>query len=282
MTGQRVVRTLMGASSFENSVTCLRSVVVCSHEPIKLIVHEDGTLTDKYQDRLRAEVSPEIEFVIRKDADDAILPLLAKYPACLAYRRMAVMALKLFDTVLLSQDTVSYIDSDIYFRQMASKLFDPVETPVFMDNGTHSYAIRPWRAWPLSSVRLAGRINAGLMVSWTAGLDLEFLDWLLGRLSRDTVYHTRAIWVEQTCWAAMAARTCARLFDPRQVAMASKTMSNVTPETVAIHFVSTYRSALADYQSEVRSGQDPVEIRTIPTSRVNSLSLFWSDLRRRL
>lgn len=285
MTSPSLVRTLMGAGSFESSVRCLRSVVACSHEPLKLTVHDDGTLTSELRDRLRSEVTPAISFVERRDADDAVLPRLANYPACLAYRRLAPLALKLFDTAMLSDGPLTFIDSDIFFRRAVTGLFDPEQLglPAFMDNCTHSYAVRPWRVWPLAKLRLNGRTNSGLIVGWKAGIDLDFTNWVLTRLARDIGYLTRSYWIEQTCWAALAARTECQLFDRRQIVMASPTMSNVTPETVAIHFVSTYRQALADYQDQVPTpGQQPVKMRTIPSRRTSSLGLFWSDFRRRL
>ncbi len=277
------VRTLMGVGSFESSVTCLRSVVNGSQEPLRLIVHEDGTLTPGHRDRLRAEVDPHLEFVLRDDADEAVVPLLARYPSCLDYRQRAPLALKLFDTVLLNDGPLVFVDSDIFFRKTVAGLFDParVGRPTFMDNGTHSYAIRPWRAWPADPMRLAGRINSGLIVGWTASIDLDFAEWVLNRLARDVVFRTRPYWVEQTCWAALAGRTETRLFDPRQVAMATATMSEVTPEAVAIHFVSTFRGSLANYQDQTpQPGNPAVAVRTIPNRRVAAWDLFWSDLRR--
>jgi hypothetical protein len=284
MTGHFAVRTLMGAGSFRSSVICLRSVVACAHEPLRLIVHDDGTLTADQRDLLRTEVSPEITFVMRRDSDDAVLPRLAKHPACLAYRQISPLALKLFDIVMLNDGPMTFIDSDIFFRRTVTRLFDPsrVRQPVFMDNTTHAYAIRPWMAWPLAAVRLAGRVNTGLIVGWTAGIDLDFTEWLIARLTKNIVYHTRSYWVEQTCWAALAARTESRLFDPRQVAMASSSMSGVTSETVAIHFVSSFRQALTNYQEQIpAAGQSPIEVRTVPTRRVSSLGLLGSDLLRR-
>jgi hypothetical protein len=278
------VRTLMGAGSFETSVICLRSAVACSLQPFNLVIHDDGTLTPEHQRRLRAEVNPNVSFVQRKDADDLILPQLAKYPACLAYRRSAPLALKLFDTTLLSDGPLVFIDSDVYFRRAVNGFFDPhrADGPVFMDNRTHSYAIRPWRAWPVGAIRLAGRINTGVIVGWAAGFDLDFLEWLLSRMACDICYHTRRYWVEQTCWAALASRTQSSLFDPQKLAMASATMNWVSPHTAAIHFVSTFRGFLRDYQIVAPATEKtPVEVNSTRARQVNAFDLSWSDILRR-
>ena len=64
------VRTLLGAKGFDTSLTCLRSLVEYSADPVKLVVHEDGTLTDWHREQLRG-LSPGAEFIARPTADES-------------------------------------------------------------------------------------------------------------------------------------------------------------------------------------------------------------------
>jgi hypothetical protein len=278
------VRTLLGAGGFETSLTCLRSLVGYSADPVRLIVHEDGTLTDEHRERIRA-ISPAAEFVARPAADEAVGGLLAKHPRCLVFRRTEIMALKLFDITLLAPGRVAYCDSDFLFLRRYAGLFhapDPAR-PVFMTDVWHAYAVRPWRVWPVGPFRLAGRLNAGLTLAPPGYLDLDFLEWLLGALAASPAFARRRYWTEQTCWAALAARSGAGLLDPRRVVMATGSMAGYSADTVAIHFVATHRGRLPEYAARQRpSDEPPVSAAVRPARTVSAAGLLWDDVRRRL
>jgi hypothetical protein len=74
-------------------------------------------------------------------------------------------------------------DSDILFMRRYGGLFTPPAVqgrPVFMTDVGHAYAVRPWKLLPAGPVRLAGRVNTGVMLTPPDYLDLPFLEWLLG------------------------------------------------------------------------------------------------------
>lgn len=277
------VRTLLGAKGFDTSLTCLRSLVAYSADPVRLVFHEDGSLTDDHRARL-AEITPGAEFVGRKEADERVDGLLARHPRCLAARRSGPLFLKLFDVALLNPDGLAYVDSDVFFLRRYTGLFQRPHgsPPVFMTDAAHAYGIRPWRMWPLGQVRLTGRVNTGLIVGWAGGLDLDLLEWLLGRLAGDAAFARRPYWAEQTCWAALAARRLCDLFDPRQVILASTTMRNYHAGVVAIHFVSTYRDRLAAFRDRRPTDEPPVAVATRPARRVGPAGMLWTDICRRL
>ena len=278
------VRTLLGKKGFETSLVCLRSVIEYSADPLRLVVHEDGSLTDAHRDALRG-IDPQVEFVSRVLADEVVETLLEKHPRCLSARRSGLLFLKLFDITLLCPGPLAYVDSDVFFLRRNAGLFRQSADgrAKFMSDINHAYAVRPWRVWPVNSVRLAGLVNTGLIVGWRVGLDLDFLEWLLGRLAGDTAYARRAWWAEQTCWAALAARTECALFDPDSVILASTDMREYHPAVVAIHFVSTYRDRLALFLDRQRSRHESaIEVQLNQITRVSAAGLLWADFGRRL
>jgi hypothetical protein len=278
------VRTLLGAKGFDTSLTCLGSLLRYSVDPLRLVVHEDGTLTEEYRDRLRA-LDPLVEVIDRAEADRVVTDRLAKYPRCRAARQSEIMFLKLFDIVLLAPGRVAYCDSDFLFLRRYRGLFaepaDPAR-PVFMTDVGHAYAVRPWHLRPLGPVRLVGRLNAGLTLAPAAYLDLDHLEWLLGVIADHPVFDRRPYWKEQTCWAALAGRTGAGLLDRRRVVMATRSMGGYTEDAVAIHFVQTHRGRLPEYAARQRPADEPpVTVEVRPARPVSPVGMGFSDLYRR-
>jgi len=277
------VRTLLGVRSFAASLRCLGSLMACSAGPIRLIVHEDGTLTDEHRDRLR-QLGPEVDLLRRAEADATVLAILKRHPRCRAARSSGPLFLKLFDIPLLAGGRLAYCDSDVLFVGRFEGLFDAPTTParplVFMADATHAFALRPWRAWPAGPVRLGGWVNTGLMVGDPAVVDLDYLEWLLGILAPDVAYSRRMYWAEQTCWAALAARSGFALYDSRRLILADASLSRLTSQTVGIHFISTYRDRLASFEAKEPAMTPAVMIATRPGRIVSTAGLLWADLRR--
>lgn len=279
------VRTLLGERGFDLSCICLKSLLEYSADPISLIIHEDGTLTDLHRDRLR-EIDPDVLFIHRAASDERVLGRLARYPRCLAFRKREIMALKLFDILAYADQWTIYCDSDFLYLRRFTKLFRPPSSglPVFMTDSGHSYAVRPWCLSPLGPVRLLGKLNAGFTVAPTSLLDLDYLEWLLGVLEKNAVFSRRRYWTEQTCWAALASRAGgAELLDPCQIVMATRAMGRYSSNAVAIHFVATYRGLLPEYLSRQRPMDEAaVATSAAPASRVGPVGMMISDILRRL
>jgi len=283
MRNQISVRTLLGVRSFGESLICLRSLLACSADPIQLIVHEDGTLTDEHREQLRG-LATDVCLVSRPVADAAVLPQLERHRRCLAARNAGPLFLKLFDVPLLAGSHLAYCDSDVFFVRRVAGLFTPPPPPArlaFMSDATHAFAVRPWRAWPSGPVRLGGWVNTGLIVGDPTVVDLDHLEWLLEALAMDAGFARRPYWAEQTCWAAVAARSGFALYDARRLVLADPGMTGVTPETVAIHFVSTYRDRLAGFRDRLLGDSPPVWVATRSGRIVSAVGLFWADFRRR-
>ncbi len=278
------VRTLLGEKGFESSLLCLRSLVEYSADPVRLVIHEDGTLTDYHRDQLRA-IDPGITFIGRAEADERVGGVLARHPRCTAARQTGVLFLKLFDIPLLTAGELAYSDSDVFFCRPYRGLFQvPADgRTVFMSDVSHAYGVRPWRVWPIGPLRLSGRVNTGIIVRPARTLNIDHIEWVLEKLASDAAFTRRAYWAEQTCWAAVATREPAALLDPGKFILASPTMDRYHRDVIAIHFVSTYRGKLADYQSRQRDRTDtPASVETSPVRRVGPVGMACADIRRRL
>jgi hypothetical protein len=280
----RAVRTLMGQSTLETSLTCLPTLLRYSKDPVRLVIHEDGTLTEQSRDTLRAAIAG-VEFVSRALADEEVSERLKKHPRCRAARTANIMFLKMFDVALLEPAELAYCDSDILFLRPFTGLFGARDSrfgALFMADAKNAYAVRPWHLWPLGRLRLAARANAGLMRVASGVMDLDFVEWLIGRMSQSPVWARRSYWDEQTCWSALAQRAGCGLWDARRVVMASADMAVFTPDAVAVHFVATYRSHLHAYAKKSQAPTDPpVSIAACSAPRVGFFGQLISDFRGR-
>ena len=284
MADEPEVRTLVGKKTLAVSLVCLRSLLAAVEEPVRLVVHEDGTLDDADRESLRA-LGPGVSTLPREGADGPVREALARHPVCRGQWESNIMFRKMFDTALLAGARLAYCDSDILFVRRVGGLFAPPAPSArltFMTDARHAYSLRPWQVAPLGPVRLVGRANAGLIVWERPELDFDFLEWLLGRLGGSRGFVSRGVWAEQTAWAALAARTETWLWDPRQVVMADAAMSGAGPEAAAIHFVSTYRNHLPAYAARPLDPGPPARVGARRARRLTPAGMLWSDARARL
>lgn len=285
LTRPRVVRTLLGDSTLQTSLTCLPTLARYSVDPIRLVIHEDGTLSEQGRDALRAAL-PGAEFVSRPRADEEVNERLKRYPYCRTARAANVLFLKFFDVALLEPGELAFCDSDILFLRPFAGLFDaqPPRFPaLFMTDSKDAYAVRPWHLWPFGRLRLASRANTGLMRVAPGLLDLDRVEWLLRRMDGQAAWVRRSYWNEQTCWAALPGQGECGLWDPRCIVMATRDMAEFTQEAVAVHFVSTFRFHLAEYSKKTPAPDGPpVRVEARAARRAGPLAQLVSDLRGRL
>jgi len=281
----RTVRTLLGEKTLGVSLTCLPTLMRYSVDPVKLVIHEDGTLTPAGREAL-LEALPGAEILPRAVADEQVEAKLARHPLCRAARSGNVFFLKLFDVAMLEPGDLTYCDSDILFLRPFTGLFgapDPRFQTCFMTDRKQAFAIRPWNLWPLGKLRLPGYVCAGLMRADQGVCDVDFVEWVLGRYGKNPVWDKRWYWAEQTCWAALAGRARCGRWDCQRVIMASPDLRDYSADTVAIHFVSTYRHHLAAYVGRGDPPSDPpVAIGQSRAGRVGPVGQFVSDFRARI
>lgn len=280
MTTAISLRTLLGHGQVDTARVCLGSLTRYSRSPFRLIVHDDGSLSQGDLDRLR-EVLGDFEVVPRSAADERMEVLLARHPAARAFRRTNPLALKVLDVALFeSGSTLEFCDSDVLFLRPFDGLFGGrFSGAVVMGDVQNAYSVRSWQVALDRRLRLPRRVNTGILRFSTAAYDLDLIEWFLGRPE----YLRTPVWVEQTAWALLAYRAGCRLLDERQVAFPERPV-HVSPERVALHFINPRRDLLAAYLAVApdRAAEAPVRIETVPAGRCGWATLAVAESRRRL
>jgi len=282
---KRTVRTLIGHKQVAVGLRCLGSFLRFSSEPISLIIHDDGTLTNADHEKLFAYL-PGCAIVSRAKADAIVQPLIERYPGCRAYRERYPLALKLLDIPLLAPGELAYCDSDVLFLRRFTGLFewsDDDNSAIFMRDAQEAYSLRPWHIFPFGKIRVPGNINSGLIFYRTSEYDLDFVEWFLGRPELIDVFRKRPHWIEQTCWATLGWRAGCRVWNSTQLMIANPQMSGLSPDTVGIHFVAAYRGKLEEFKDrDDNDGQDVVAIRSSKAGPVSVIAMMIDDLKRRI
>lgn len=278
--GIRWVSSLLGRRQVDTALVCLGSLLRCSEEPLALRLHDDGTLGRDDLDRLEAGLG-RFTLVQRAEADERVSELLARRPSLRAFRRENPLALKLIDVVAFAGEELSFCDSDILFVRPFRNLFHlgGPEGALFMTDIQNAYSIRSWHLLAHPRLHLPVRVNSGIIGYRCAAYDPDLLDWYLARPER----RFAPVWVEQTGWALLGGRAGCRLLDPAQVAF-PETGGYDDEAVVALHFVSSLRDRLAPVLERMpdRTGEAPVDIRSLPAARCGPLDLLAAEIRRRL
>jgi hypothetical protein len=168
----------------------LYSLLYYSGQPLRVVIHDDGTL-DAASTQTLARLLPGIRIIPRAEADAIVTSTLEKqgFRNCIEMRQRHVFGLKLLDPFILSR-TPSYLtlDSDILTFSAPRELLDPAFGAA---DGTapHLYSPDCWDSMALSPERLAAsgmkvayRLNAGLLKIQRAGFSLERLEAAISRL----------------------------------------------------------------------------------------------------
>ena len=278
----RLISSLLGHSHVEAALLCLGSLLRFSAAPVRLRIHDDGSLTAADLERLAVGLrDPEV--VPRREADERLAEVLATRPATRAFRSANPLALKLVDVPLLAGGDIAYCDSDVLFLRPFSRLFRlPAGAgALLMRDPQNAYSVRSWHLLREPRLRLASHVNSGVIVFRESGFDLDLVEWFLAQPR----YRFAPVWVEQTCWALLAQPVGCRLLDPDAVAIPVRGRA-LAPRQVALHFVSPVRDLLATFSADLARRPvpvgDPIAIHTVAAPRLSAGSLAASEVMRRL
>ena len=276
------VRTLLCHRDVDLAINCLGSMLKYSVDPVRLVIHEDGSLTPS--DRIKlAEGLPGSWIFDRSETDSIMSVRLASYPNALAFRQSSVWGLKLLDVVIAESGLCFYIDSDIRFFRPFRGLFVDAATKgrsVFLrDTVWQAYSIRPWHLLDNRSLQVASGINTGLTLFDPDLFDLDYVDWFLKQLD----WRYLPAWTEPTCWAALALRADGHAVDPRQLCNLYPSAS-VTNLTIGAHFLSSYRANWNSLLHQPLEGTTalPEDVRFHQLRPLSPLSLAANQFKRKL
>jgi hypothetical protein len=275
------VASLVCHAHVDMALACLGSLLASSSTPLSLHIHDDGSLTDADRERLRQGL-PDCIVVLPENADDAVLPELARYPECSAFRKKSALARKLLDVPLISTEPFVFCDSDVLWQRPFEGLFelpDATTKVVFMRDHQEAYALRPWNLMGRRAVQVPRRVNTGLMLASPAVLDLDFLEWLLAL--RLPSFSRFPLWTEQTCWAALGRRAGCRMWDPAQIRVIRNSRCLDQP-LVAGHFTSSVRSLMPRMAATtpLEMHGPTVKLKTVVSQSLGLLGLTWGQLSR--
>ena len=273
-----LVRSLVCHRDVDMAISCLGSLVQLSLDPVKLVLHEDGSLTEEDVAKL-SDALPGVQIISRRYANEVMRERLKRHPHCLAYRDQQAFALKLLDVPLLSDGDIAFADTDVLFLRPHKDLFrwpDQSTGTVFMADCREAYSIMPWHLVGPNRFQLPSRVNCGLFLLRKRAHDLDFIDWCLGRVE----FRQIGAWIEQTCWAALGNRAGCRLWDESRIAVMRPEVT--FEDKVAVHFTSRHRRFLSDAIRYVRNSPDrggPLLVATHPASDCHPVALAVSQAR---
>jgi len=279
----KIVDSLLGRAQVEMAISCLGSLIGHSADPIRLRLHDDGSLGAEDRERLGQALGEPV-VISRAEADELVAPLLSTRPALAALRARHPLFLKLVDLAALGKldraEEIAYCDADVLFQRPFFGLFRPAPGAgaTFMADGQNAYSVRSWQLLRHRRLALPERVNSGLFRFDLGNFDPDLLEWFAARPE----LHRTPPWIEQTAWALLAQRAGCRLYDPSQIAI-PRAADPLPTEAVALHFVSPVRSRLAEAVPSTlkRRGEPPVEIRSAPVRRLSPLGLAATEIGRR-
>jgi hypothetical protein len=240
-----LVHTLACEQHLWFAVPCLRSLIAYSQEPIRLVIHDDGSLATASVEALTSAF-PNAILVLRASADAELAEALARFPHIAQARIHLPHVLKLMDTTVVHPEPiVRYVDTDVLFQKSFRGLFPTSEPSVpgaFMMDSSNSFAAHPGDFWPLGPLRLPRQLNSGLFWIRRDSLDYERMEYLFKRWGPERIrrYHG---WFEQTVWADQAWRAHCSMFDPAQFGTASQD-GNLNSRLIGVHYVTPARNLL--------------------------------------
>ena len=272
------VRSLICHRDVDMAISCLGSLMHLSRDPVKLILHEDGSLTED-DVALLSDALPGAQFVYRRFADEVVNERLVHHRHCFEYRHQHPFALKLLDVPLLSEGDIAFCDTDVLFLRPFHNLFrwpQDATATVFMADVREAYSVLPWHLVGPNKLQLPSRVNSGLFLLRKRAHDLDFLEWCLGRVE----FRQIMVWVEQTCWAALASRSECRLWDESRITVMHPGLG--FQGKVALHFTSRQRRFLAGAIRHVRDSPDhgdPIVVTTRAATACHPVTLAVSQAR---
>lgn len=250
-------KTLLGNKDIEHSITCLNSFLKNSRQNIHLQIFEDGTLSSQNAKELQARLSS-CQIIDKRERDEKINEKLKPFPKCYHYRNTVPYAQKLFDIILYDEKDTLFVDSDVLFvREFKMPEFE--NFPVFMKDTKNAYSFHPLEYFRIN-MTVPKKLNTGFFYFPIESYSLEYLEFLL---SNKVIAKTMGSisWLEQTLWAFLAQLSgSVGFFDNDQISMASDNMK-INKDTIAIHFVTSYRKSLPDFASKEVEGSNGATLR---------------------
>jgi hypothetical protein len=201
------IHVLTSEQDWLNLVWALKSFYWASERRYRLCIHDDGTLGDAARRELCRHF-PGARLISRAQADAEVLPTLAGFPRCRAFRESNLLAPKLFDFQhYLQSDRMLLLDSDVLFFEEPVELLRRIEDPDYALNSVNAdlasaYTVDPAEVFARLGLELPERFNSGLGLIHRDSLKHDWIEEFLG-LPGILGHFWR---IEQTLFALCSAR----------------------------------------------------------------------------
>lgn len=280
------IRVLLCERDVDMALRCIGSYFAFGRDRFEasLIIHDDGSLSERSKDRLRAAL-PIHSTVGRREADAAVSQALRGFPRLLNERCRNIFLLKFVDVNVLERDDqsgdgfVRILDSDILFLRPFKNAFE--QHPAFdftcMQDARNGYSPSAYQCAVFRRFPVLERVNAGLVQMRVDLWDPEYLERILG----DARMFGRPVFIEQTLWAILGQRGRAAVLDPGQVTFMQRG-TQPHHRRIAAHFVTPCRDLLANWPDEASGAEEPMEVIRRPLPGLSPRRYFIGEMVARI
>ena len=138
------------------------------------------------------------------------------------------------------------------------------------------YCLRSTQLLLTPRLKLADRVNGGLLYFRRTAFDWDLVEWFL----TNDQFAVHPYWKEQTAWSALAAATRSWMWSEKQVRVVASER-DFDDELAIAHFVSNYRGLLEKAPVHSLLATQPTKIHLVPGGECTSTKLFVDELRRK-
>lgn len=234
------VHVLTGRDDWQMAAWMLASWFHFTEHAWPVVIHGDGTLHEEAREALQ-KLFPAARFISRREADEALDPLLRAFPFCADYRRAHPLALKLFDIPHFAAGSRFMIfDSDLLFFSHPREILDwdasRADECWFNEDAQETSLITAAEARAELGVKIWPRVNSGLCLLTKSAIDLDLCDRALAQTSVARGHVWR---IEQTLLMLCAARHGKGGLLPRKYEVSLG--KDAAPDVVSRHYVGAVR-----------------------------------------
>lgn len=262
-----IIHSLTCSRDFALASACFRSQVEHLHGLSRLIIHDDGTITEEQRCAFEA-ISEKVEVRLRGEREERVLDQLSHHPLVQAWRDRHPLMLKVVDIVLeCGEDALHYLDSDIFFFTGTNDLLPNHHPAVCCHDDGQGFS------GPLLSLkrsygaRLIKNFNSGILKFPKSRFDLDFMEDFLGR--PDLLVQPGM--VEQTLFCLLTGSGPTWQTTQKDVHCSYK-QTVLEPSALAVHFIYSMKADWAKYIQH-----QPME-RTGQVALVTAQPLTYSDI----
>lgn len=196
-----------------------------------IYILNDGSLTMGSQEKLVS-----MGFIVTPDTDvnEAVNSVLSNYPVIREMRKKSNLFKKIIDTSVFFREKILYVDSDVLFKKRFILPNDPPSL-LFCIDDVPGYG-GSWQV-PLRYPIVNG-LNSGFVYFNPNIIDLDYLEYICHNY---LIMSKNIWWLEQTCWAILAARIQEKgIFEGRDACVISG-LNKRTPDEIKLNKTTYFR-----------------------------------------